>query len=272
MRLISSLLVAAALALGIFAQSSHAQPAGIISANFVGGQNGAGGGGGSASVSAASLVGYVPAPNWNNLTPATGGPVALVNHNGAAAATVSWTSPNTWAATGAAPGGGGNADMMSGYLDNFGGQTISVSGLGPTFTSGGYDVYVYFNNDSATVQGYTATDNLANSDTAFGRQSGGAGTNYPLFGPTSVNGFVPSIDNTNSGATQIANAIKLTGLTGSSFTITGVNGAALDGRARPNGFQIVSLQVLPEPASLAVWSLVGVVLAGFGYFRLRRKK
>ena len=29
---------------------------------------------------------------------------------------------------------------------------------------------------------------------------------------------------------------------------------------------------IPEPASLAIWSLVGLSLAGFGYYRTRRKK
>ena len=30
--------------------------------------------------------------------------------------------------------------------------------------------------------------------------------------------------------------------------------------------------VIPEPASVAIWSLIGLGLAGFGYFRMRRKK
>ena len=29
---------------------------------------------------------------------------------------------------------------------------------------------------------------------------------------------------------------------------------------------------VPEPASVAIWSLLGFTLAGFGYYRIRRKK
>lgn len=29
---------------------------------------------------------------------------------------------------------------------------------------------------------------------------------------------------------------------------------------------------VPEPASIAIWSLLGIALAGFGYFRMRKKK
>ena len=33
-----------------------------------------------------------------------------------------------------------------------------------------------------------------------------------------------------------------------------------------------NLPAIPEPASIAIWSLTGLGLAGFGYFRFRRKK
>ena len=33
-----------------------------------------------------------------------------------------------------------------------------------------------------------------------------------------------------------------------------------------------SLAAVPEPASIAIWSLIGLGLAGFGYYRTRRKK
>jgi hypothetical protein len=160
---------------------------------------------------------------------------------------------------------------MSGYLDSGGGTNqiaINVAGLPSTFTAGGYDVYVYFNSDSAGTQGFSATDNLANSDSAFGQQVGGAGTNYPLGGP---NGFIVSTA-TTAGTAIPANAVLLEGLTGPNFTLTGINTAIGDGRARINGFQIVSNQEVPEPASVAIWSFLGVGLAGFGYLRLRRKK
>lgn len=34
---------------------------------------------------------------------------------------------------------------------------------------------------------------------------------------------------------------------------------------------VVTAEVVPEPASIAIWSLIGLGLAGFGYFRVRRK-
>lgn len=38
-----------------------------------------------------------------------------------------------------------------------------------------------------------------------------------------------------------------------------------------NGAPIVAPAVIPEPASIAIWSLIGLGLAGFGYRRYRRK-
>lgn len=35
---------------------------------------------------------------------------------------------------------------------------------------------------------------------------------------------------------------------------------------------ITSVAAVPEPASVAIWSLLGLGLAGFGYYRVRRKK
>ena len=29
---------------------------------------------------------------------------------------------------------------------------------------------------------------------------------------------------------------------------------------------------VPEPASIAIWSLIGLALTGFGYYRVRRNK
>ena len=110
-----------------------------VSVNFVGGQGGNGTGGGSGIVT--GPAGYNNASNWNNAVPAAGSLPGAIDDSGAVAASVSWNSGNTWAATGAAPAGGGSATMMSGYLDNFGnaGNNATVTGLGSEFTSKGYD-------------------------------------------------------------------------------------------------------------------------------------
>src|SRR3954471_19959241 len=84
-----------------------------IGVNFVGGQPG-----GAASVT--GTAGFVPQANWNNEAPAAQTTaVSVVDSTGAAAGSLTYTAPNNWAATGTAPGGGTNADLMNGYLDNF---------------------------------------------------------------------------------------------------------------------------------------------------------
>ncbi|MCA9270784.1 MAG: hypothetical protein KDA41_20030, partial [Planctomycetales bacterium] len=42
--------------------------------------------------------------------------------------------------------------------------------------------------------------------------------------------------------------------------------------ARSYSVQAVAFAPVPEPASIVVWSLIGLALAGFGYCRVRRKK
>ena len=148
--------------------------------------------------------------------------------------------------------------MMNGYLDNFAGQNVTVTGLGSQYMTLGYNILVYFNSDSAGTQGFSATDNTLHTDTRFGNQAGGAGTNYPLAGP---NGFIGSTQ-TASNTTFGANYVILSGFTGSSFTLTGVNGAIGDGRARINGFQIFSVDPIPapEPSSFVLLSMGALAL------------
>ena len=47
--------------------------------------------------------------------------------------------------------------------------------------------------------------------------------------------------------------------------------------ANPGGLRVeltgyAQQQAVPEPASIAIWSLIGLGLAGFGYHGVRRKK
>ncbi len=232
----------------------HQAQAITMGVNFVGGRNGPGGAG-TVTIDAGLYSQF----NWNNAVGAAGAIAnPLSGAGGTAATNVSWTSPNTWAASGTVnPGNGGSSSMMSGYLDNFGGQNITVSGLATDFTNAGYQVIVYFGTDSAGTQGYTVADNAANTATRFGNQAGGANTNFPLLG---LNGFVTSSETANN-TTVAANAIVFTGLTGDSFTITGVNGAVGDGRARPTGFQVVSLDEPLNPNPISDGN-IGINLAG----------
>ena len=162
--------------------------------------------------------------------------------------------------------GSGDQNMMKAYLDNFGGQSITVSGLPTNFTDSGYYVYAYFNVDQVAQMGFTVADNAGNTDTRFGRQSGGNGTNYPLGGGT--NGYVVSADSVNNFATATpSNAIFLQGFNGSSFTLTGVNGIGAPGsgnRARINGLQIIAI---PEPSSV-----LALLFGSVGLLFVRRRR
>ena len=56
-----------------------------------------------------------------------------------------------------------------------------MEGLGEEFTSNGYDVLVYYNNDNnANTAGFTAEDNAGNADTRYGHQIT-ANNNWPRF-------------------------------------------------------------------------------------------
>ena len=101
-------------------------------------------------------AGAVAQANWNNLNGANGSAASLVEDfaglgiSGAVA--VTWSCPNTWSTTGRGEENNGfpagaNRTLMTGYLDSTetsaGAATVTVSGLGADFTSGGYDVLVY---------------------------------------------------------------------------------------------------------------------------------
>jgi hypothetical protein len=229
----------ASLALALVTATALGVRAETIGINFEGGQlNPCCGGGGTAKVT--GTAGHSAAGNWNNLPNNTGTNTSLVDGTGSpSGVTITYSASNNWAATNTAPGDGANADLMSGYLDNFASGTMTVSGLGAAYTANGYDVIVYFNADSGGTQGFTL-----GGVTHYGRQAGGAGTNYPLAGGT--NGFVLSTADAYASA-PLANGILFSGLTASTFTITGAAGGGGD-RARPNGIQIVGTGVAGLPA------------------------
>ena len=212
----------------------------VISVNFVGGNGGNGNGGGAAVVT--GVAGEVAVGNWNNAGPAVGRIDNLIDDSGAATtASVSWSVNNTWSATGSAPGGGGDADMMSGYLDNLhDGGTLTVTSI--PFAA--YDLRIYHNTDSAGVMGFTVDDGTGAALTRFSQQQGGGGSNYPLGGGS---GFVGSTRTSGGNSGTSSNFTLYEGLTGRSLNITGVRGSFGDSRARPNAFQIVELVAPGSP-------------------------
>ena len=225
-----------------------------ISVNFVGGNGGDGNGGGAAAVT--GTAGDVAVGNWNNAGPAAGVLNNLVDDSGAAtSASVSWGVNNTWSATGATPGGGGDADLMSGYLDNLhNGGTLSITNI-PYAT---YDLRIYHNTDSAGVMGFTVNDGVAAPVTRFSQQQGGGGSNYPLGGGS---GYVGSTSTSSGNSGTSTNFTLYQGLTGSTLNVTGVQGSFGDGRARPNGFQIVGITI-PGRAVLVTDPATGITSSG----------
>ncbi|MFP6877151.1 MAG: CotH kinase family protein [Roseibacillus sp.] len=215
----------------------------VISVNIAGGnQNAPGSGGGAGEGIVTENAGLGQLGNWNNAVGTSGTLANVLNSNGIATSTsFTWSTNNTWS-TSSANGAGGDVDMMSGYLDNFHANgSITVAGLGAEYTSQGYDVLVYYQNDnSSNTAGFTAIDNLTNTDTRFGHQIR-ANNNWPLAGGT--DGYVTSTE-TSSSTTFSANVVKLTGLSGSSFTLTGVAGTGQPSiRARPNAIQVIGTDI-----------------------------
>jgi hypothetical protein len=164
------------------------------------------------------------------------------------AATVSWTSNNTWSSTGAGEenntGTGENGDLMGGYLDTggLGGTpvTVTVTNLPAVAGFPYYNVYVY---TQGGVNGRGGTYTLGPLSKEHTGDSAFAGT------------FVE--DTLDPGTTPGSNYLVFRGLNGSGFTLTGTPTIGNPARAPINAIEIVA--VVPEPAGMA---LLGVAAAG----------
>lgn len=194
------------------------------------------------SLDPAEVAGVVPAYNWNNLTGATGSATTglVYDDNGTAtpaSVTVDWSSPNTWRS------GGNNAfpegpdrKLLSGYLDTgntaANGIRIGVTNIPSVFTSGGYDVYVYFVSDSGANRGgaYTINDGV---------------TNLVKYGSTMATpGEFVQDPGTDANLSQDGTHLRFIGLQGSSFSLTSDTTLTT-----PNGFRapINAIQIVPTP-------------------------
>ncbi|TWT77905.1 hypothetical protein Pla123a_17040 [Posidoniimonas polymericola] len=194
-----------------------------------------------ATATVTQAAGVLGTENWNNFTGATGSAMDLMSGSGAAtSASVEWTSANTWRSGARDQGAGGDAQLMSGYLDYdddpLTPPVITVSGVDGALGNPAYNVYVYVQGDSDQARG----------------------------GEWTVNGVTQSLTDSDPFTTFVEgeNYLLFTGVTGDVINVT--SGGANTFRAPINGIEIVGV---PEPGSLALVSL-GVLGLG-GYVRRR---
>ncbi len=92
--------------------------------------------------------------------------------------------------------------------------------------------------------------------------------------------MVPDPKLTNNGTssnfagTLTTRAFDLDALGYSGFTLTSIDFGTAGSASGNTAIFAVSgtAAAVPEPAPIAIWSLIGLGLAGFGYYRTRRKK
>jgi subtilisin-like proprotein convertase family protein len=162
-------------------------------------------------------AGWVVVSNWNNTaTSGTSGSLGSLKQSDGVTtlASVSWTCSDFWSTPiSEAPD---DFRMMKGYLESAGASTntVSVSGLSAAYTSGGYDVYVYFDGDNSvnrlgyySIGGTTvaATDyNDANFDGAFVFANNSAGNCVVFSGQSASNFTLQFFGNAADGASARA--------------------------------------------------------------------
>jgi hypothetical protein len=217
-------------------------------------------------------AGVLNTVRWNNLTGADStAPVVLsADVNGTltpTAATVIWSSPNTWASTGrgeennTAPAGN-NRNLMTGYIDTLGigaeGASVTIANL-PNLASQGlpfFDVYVYIQG-GANDRGGTYT-------------IGGSTKEHTVLAPFTGSFIEDTVD---PGTTPMSNYLVFRGLTGSGFTLTATPTLPPTGtqRAPVAAIEIVASPV-PEPATIALLATSALVVSAGMYVRRRRSQ
>jgi PEP-CTERM motif len=244
----------------VFIAAAATSQAAVISINFAGDSQG-----GAYQYTVASSAGVVPASNWINYYNAGGLygdglhydlPTAAGTGSGAYINYVGTANPNDFGSVWglgvlASNISNPNAGIFNNYLNYFsnGGQ-IYFGNLGSEFTSGGYNVIVYFSN------AYDSTINLTLND----------GTNsYERWAVVDAgvpfSGFTESTA-TTSGAATVANYVTFTGLTSAGFGLYGSGDFADPAIA---GIQIVSV---PEPST----TVLTIIALGCAVVLFRRRR
>ncbi len=202
----------------------------------------------------ADVAGVIPAANWNQRPSTNSTGTGLRTNTGAtttaqvavSGSTNEWSVPDTPNTP--------NGLMMKGYLDSGAATTttVAVTGLPAPFSTAGFRVIVYFDGDN---------------------EGNDRGARYTI-GTTSRRGVDAANANFTGTFRQVVNDgdqgnyIIFTGLTGTSFTLTGTPDIPTTFRAPINALQI---EVIPEPGSIALASLGMAGIIGYGR-RLRRRK
>ena len=219
--------------------------AAIIGVNFTGGSFG---GSPVISLLTTDLAGVIPSGNFNNIVSANNAtPVALVDDSGLATTmtlTIAGAAGpySTIAGAGINPQGA-DEKLNTGFLAGNG--TIALSNI--PYAS--YSIYVYALNDNESrIQGITVNGVTYYQDppNAASRVDQNGATPYP---------YIRAIGTTSGTATNDANYMLFTGLSGTSQTIV----ANAPGNGYITGFQVVQT---PEPGSALMALLGGVALLG----------
>jgi len=240
-------------AIAMFAMTGVAHGAADLGVNF-----------GEITLSSSDQAGVQPRANWNNANPggAKTGTVNNLTLSDGTSSSASVTFGGKFVG-GANPGGSGASNtMLSGFLEGFGpgddAAEVTVSGMDDVYGDGAaYDVYVYviqsrdFRAGLVELSGF---DSFSGETTFYTKGLQHFTGNEWKEATTTTD---PGSDLSN---VEVANFVKFSGVTGDAFTVTGygVIDDSGGGRLRQgiSGVQTI----IPEPASLALFGIGGLVI------------
>ena len=149
----------------------------------------------------------------------------------------------------------GTSGLMQSYVNLDGTESVTISGLGPAFTSRGYRVNLFFEiGDGGSlpldrrVYGWRLTAGGASAD-VWTDDSAGTDSDANDDG---VFEWIAATGTTEASATLDANYAVFTNLTASTFTLTGLTGTVTGGRSVLSGMQIVA-EPAPPPSLLVAF-------------------
>ncbi len=255
---ISSVSKFLSLAAVIIASAANSQSA-VISVNFAGDYQGE-----AYQYSVTSAAGVVAASNWTNYYNAGGLygnglhynlPTATGTDSGAYINYVGTSNPDEFGSVWglgvlASNISNPNAGIFNNYLNYFGnGGQIYFGNLGSEFTSGGYNVIVYFSNAFDSTINISLNDGIAVQDRWAVVDAG-----------VPFSGFAESTA-TTAGAATVANYVTFTNLTSAGFGLFG------SGDFAPPAIAAIQIVSVPEPSTTAL----ALIALGYAIFFMRRR-